>query len=136
MSEIKLMVRMTAWMSVLPLLKRALPIQRLVRLMSQTPSRRHDLREDVIVRAAWRVSRLQQPRFPDNCLERSLLVYRYLGRSGATPCLHMGVRSDRGVVTGHAWVTVDERAVVDTPAHLDRFRSVVAFDASGSRTAP
>jgi hypothetical protein len=47
----------------------------------------------------------------DNCLERSLVAYRFLGRAGASPQLVIGVARDERGVRGHAWVTVDGRPI-------------------------
>jgi hypothetical protein len=67
----------------------------------------------------------------DNCLERSLVLYRYLGRSGARPELVVGVGRSEGSVSGHAWVLLDGETLFETPASLAEFSPIVSFDAEG-----
>ena len=89
----------------LPVLKRAVPLPRLVRLMAGRRS--PGPASDAVVVTTLRLARAYRRRVPgaDNCLERSLLTYRYLLEAGASPALVCGVdRSVAGVV-GHAWVT-------------------------------
>src|SRR5688500_7961606 len=88
---IGVVVRMLPWALLLPVLKRLIPISRLVGLMARRPPwpvAQKDTPE--IARAAWLASRVQFWRFPDNCLERSLVTYRFLGLSGLDPTLVLG----------------------------------------------
>jgi hypothetical protein len=70
----------------------------------------------------------------DNCLERSLVTYRFLGRLGAGPELVVGVGSEGEATVGHVWVTVDGRPVHDEPQSLDAYETVVVFDSDGRRS--
>ena len=54
-------------------------------------------------------------RAPDDCLARSLALYRYL-RSAGFPVVHViGVR--RIPFRGHAWVEYDGQVLLDKPLH-------------------
>jgi hypothetical protein len=73
----------------------------------------------------------------DNCLERALVTYRYLGQAGAEPQLVVGMsKTDREV--GHVWVVVDGQFVHDTRQDLERYVAFLVFDSDGSllSTAP
>jgi hypothetical protein len=63
-----------------------------------------------------------------NCLERSLVLYRYLGWANADPDLVVGMaRPDEYL--GHVWVTVDGQALLETPETLRGYTEVVRFRA-------
>jgi hypothetical protein len=135
-----LLVRMVGWWLALPVLKRVVPLERLVRLAQLEPARnaRDPGQESRVVSlAAWLFK--NRPRHArDNCLERSLVAYRFLGRLNARPELVVGVGSEDEKVLGHVWVTVDGRAVLDPPASLETYASLVVFGSDGQaiRTAP
>jgi hypothetical protein len=130
-----LVLRMTAWAVVLPLLKFVLPLPRLVRLLSNGWARPRDPdRERRVSELATLIYRAQRPGFGDNCLERSLVTYRYLGRLGAEPSLTVAVGKESGDVIGHVWVSVDGTPVQDAPDLLARYVPVVTFDPRGNAT--
>jgi hypothetical protein len=127
---------MVSWSLVLPMLKFALPLPRLVSMMS---SRRRNARDPArearvaeLVRLLYRARALTGS---DNCLERSLIAYRYLGAAGADPIVVVGMRPGESV-EGHVWLTVDGAPVVDAAGALEAFVPVVRFDASGKRLGP
>ena len=103
------MGRAAAWMLTLRLAKFAVPLPRLARVMETAPrtTRRDPARERRIAMLVDRVA--GGLRFPDqgNCLERSLVLFRLLGRAGARPRLVVGMRRTSGQLAGHAWVSVD-----------------------------
>lgn len=105
-----LAVRMGWWRLVLPVAKHTLSLDRLVRLMSSPRDipRRPD-REALAVRVAGRLWRSSQR----PCLERSLALYRELGRLGASPELLLGMARDGEGMVGHAWVEVDGVALLE-----------------------
>lgn len=128
-SDAWLLARMTAWAPSLPLLKRTLPLPRLVSLMdarSRRPTRDLEL-EGRIARMARLLYRGRPGTFRDNCLERSLLTYRFLGRAGADPELVVAVRKGEEGVRGHVWVTVEGRPVHEEPADLAPYVPVMSF---------
>jgi Transglutaminase-like superfamily len=117
----------------LPGLRRVVPVQRLARLMWATPrSRASAAEEQRIVVLAARLTRLRRGR-RSNCLERSLLVYRFLSGAGADPHLVLGVGRSEGRVVGHAWITVGDAPVFESTESLDELAPVAAF---GSRGTP
>ncbi len=60
------------------------------------------------------------------CLRRSLVLLRELRRLGLAGTLHVGVRSENGVVLAHAWIQVGDEVVNDDRAVTDRFSSIAA----------
>jgi hypothetical protein len=125
-SDAWLAARAFGWLCVLPVLKRTLPLERLVRLMWRTPrgDTRDRGREQRTTRIVSRLSRTSG----GNCLERSLVLYRYLARANADPELVVGMaRPDEYL--GHVWVTVDGRALLETPESLRAYTELVTFRA-------
>jgi len=122
---------MLAWRAILPGLKYLVPLPRLVDLMDARPRggpRRPD-HEQRIATLAERV--FDHGRSSEDCLELSLVTYRYLAAAGADPRLVIAIRNDGRLARGHAWVTVDGVPVHDSPALLDDFASLVTFESGG-----
>ncbi len=139
------LLRMAAWAPALPVLKFALPLPRLVRLLATTPKRRdRDVAtEKRMTRLAAILYRSRGVGMRDNCLERSLVTYRFLGRANARPRLVVGMRAEETDVVGHVWVLLDGRAVHDPPEEVAGMTTVMSFDeagrletTSGSRVSP
>jgi hypothetical protein len=128
-----LVARMTAWAIALRVLKRVVPLARLTRAMWRDSSSRkspHGVEEIVaLVRRACRLARLRRQ---TNCLERSLIGYRYLAAANASPRLVTGVRRVGQEVHGHAWVEVDGQPVLET-REIGTFVPLVAFGKGGER---
>jgi hypothetical protein len=122
---------MTLWSVLLPALRRAVPVARLARLVWVEPKmQRSPERERGIVEWAERLTKLR-PRRTANCLERSLLAYRFLSGAGAAPQLVLGIgRADEGVI-GHAWITVDDVPIFETTAMLNDFAPIAVFGSRG-----
>jgi hypothetical protein len=123
-----LVTRMLAWRATLPALKRLVPLPRLVELMDARPAGgppRPD-RAERIAELSQRVFNVF--RIDDNCLDLSLVTYRYLGQAGADPRLVIAVRKDGQLTRGHAWVTVGGAPVHDSTELLDDFTSVMTFE--------
>lgn len=127
-----LALRTIGWICILPLLKRTVPLPRLVRLMWLSPHsvERNVERERRTIRIVGRLSRASG----GNCLERSLIVYRYLARAGADPRLVVGI-SKPGEFLGHVWVTVDGRPMLESPESLRGYTELVTFRAGGAQEA-
>ena len=127
-ADVWLAARMAAWAAVLPVLKFALPLPRLVRLVAARPSRRarDRERERKVARVAARIYGSSVVPMGDNCLERSLVTYRYLTRLNADPKLVVGVRRD-GDLRGHVWVTIDGEPVHDSREYVERFVPLTTF---------
>jgi hypothetical protein len=123
---------MLAWRLVLPLLKRALPLPRLARLAAGGPRRRLPFTPAQVVSVSHRLFSDRAAESSD-CLERSLLTYRFLLRTGVPAELVCGLRRADGAVVGHAWVVVAGAPVDEPPEVLAGYATLVAFDASGAR---
>jgi hypothetical protein len=133
-AETLLLIRMSFWATIVPVLKRVLPLPRLVRLAAtgRAAGGRNRAREERVIASVVRIYRSGLIRQSDNCLERSLVTYRYLGALHAEPQLVVGMsRREKG--TGHVWVTVDGRPVHDTAETLDDMEPIVTFAADGTR---
>jgi hypothetical protein len=123
---------MAAWSLAVPVLKHVLPLPRLARLAWSPPrASRRRARDDEIAQLAWWTSRLQPRRFPENCLERSLVTYRFLARAGAGPRLVAGLGRNGPEIVGHVWVTVDDAPVHDDADSLSAYRTLVEFGDRG-----
>jgi hypothetical protein len=127
-----LAVRTVGWMCALPLLKRLLPLPRLVHLMwlDANTSERHLERELRTARVVRRLCRTSG----GNCLERSLILYRYLARANAAPRLVVGMGKPDEYL-GHVWVTVDGGPLLESPETLRAYTEVVRFGAGGAQEA-
>ena len=128
--DVVLFARMVGWAATLPVLKRRMSLTRLVE--TARPKARTSARpETVIALASW-VYRL--PGFRDNCLEKSLVTYRYLPAGPNEYRLVLGVRrAEAEGPPGHAWLTMDGRPVHDTPAALVDLVPILSFDEEGRR---
>jgi hypothetical protein len=123
-----LALRMLGWSLLLPLLKRTVPLRTLTRWMwANGADPRKPEREALIVRTSARLS--------TNCLERSLLAYRFLAQANAEPRLVAGVRRESSAdVVGHAWVEVDGFPVHEGKGELRDFVPLVEFGIKGMPT--
>ena len=133
-TDARLLVRAICWRTMLPLLKRTIAVKTLVRWLSPRHRARSPLEGSI------RGARLATLRHflahggrlvvSENCLERSLMLYRFLAEVGADPRLIMGVRRDEGSTDGHVWVEVDGEPLVD--ATTTRYTPILVFDAGGA----
>jgi Transglutaminase-like superfamily len=126
-----LAARILCWAAFVRLAKYAIPLRTLVQIVSPTPREgpRDPSRERQIAIFADRASRIVRPRTRGNCLERSLVSYRYLVRAHADPRLMIGFRRDQSGVLGHAWVLVDGQPLGDSPATLAEYQVAMSFGA-------
>jgi Transglutaminase-like superfamily len=132
--DLWLAMKMLGWRLVLPALKWAFPLPRLVRLMwwSGEPDAPSAERNERIATLARGLSGPADIRALDNCLERSLLVYRFLSKAGAGPELLVGFSRSSGPVKGHAWVNVDGQPLYPQGEPLDEFEAVICFGHGGA----
>jgi hypothetical protein len=129
-SDAALFIRMLGWVAALPILKRRMPLPRLVE--SARPAARTDARPETVIALARWVYRV--PGLRDNCLEKSLLTYRYLPQANSSYRLVLGVRKrDADGPPGHAWLTIDDTPVHDTPEALADLVPILVFDGQGRR---
>jgi len=131
-SDALLVGRLLAWRLTLPLLKRTVPIATLVRVMASTAGRStRDIGRIVeLVDLTFGPRRNQDP---DNCLDRSLVLYRFLSRNEPGTRLVLGMRRGSKELEGHAWVIAGDRAFGRTPASGPDFLSLATFAADGRR---
>jgi hypothetical protein len=122
---------MLPWVLLLPALKRLLPLPRLARLMWAAPAASRRADADDVLALAGMLTHYRPLPSRGNCLERSLLAYRYLARAGLEPSLIVGVAgSDGGGLAGHAWVEL-AGVPLREPEGVERFTRVVAFVSEG-----
>lgn len=129
-SDVWLAAKTVGWLISLPLLKRVLPLPKLVRLMWRPgDGRRRRLdRERHVADLVQRLSRASG----GNCLERSLILYRFLGRANASPRLVVGLGKP-DTLAGHAWITVDGESLRETPELLGTYTEFVTFADKGRK---
>jgi Transglutaminase-like superfamily len=131
-SDAVLLARMAGWAAALPLLKYVMPLQRLVRLLAAGgDGERAPAREQKVADLARVLYRSPAAVVRDNCLERSLVAYRYLSRANANPELVVAMTGEGSALLGHVWVTIDGEPLYDSPEQLAEFVPMVVFDASG-----
>jgi hypothetical protein len=134
-ADVWLALRIATWALIIPVLKTAMPLSRLVRLMYR-PARGGGRRVEREERIARFIDWVHRPfvRADKGCLQRSLLAYRFLSEANAEPRLHVGVQQRDGTVHGHAWISVDGRPVGDSEVSVNSFTSVATFGWGGALT--
>lgn len=124
-----LAVRMFAWRLVLPVLKRALPLDTLARAMGRR--RGSAAEEEQVLRLASWIYGSRPLTGGDNCLERSLLLYRYLSRTNPEVRLVLGFRNGGQAVEGHAWVVAGDRPMAADTDERGAYAPLVSFGRDG-----
>jgi hypothetical protein len=132
-----LALRMVTWRLAVPLLKRLLPLPRLAQLLWKKPRRaeRDPAREERVMTLADALSGPRGSRRLDNCLDRSLIGYRFLSHAGADPELVIGVARAGEEVRGHVWLRLDGVPLRETDDSLEGFEEVAAFGPAGALSA-
>lgn len=131
-SEALLVGRLLAWRLTLPVLKRTVPIATLVRLMA-SPAGRSTRDTGRIVEFVDLIFTPRRNEDPGNCLDRSLVLYRFLSRNEPGTHLVLGMRRGSSELEGHAWVIAGDRAFGHTPASGGGFEALATFAADGRR---
>lgn len=129
--------RMTAWALVIRVAKYAMPLPRLVHLVApQTrPGPRNRPREGrLAIYARW-AGRLARPRDEGSCLERSLVLYRFLTLAHAEPSLVVGFRRHEAQIGGHVWVVLDGRVVGEPEDAVGGYDVAMRFGPGGPPVA-
>ena len=136
--ELWLAMRIGSWAMVLPFLVMFMPLPSLARLMwtSTTRANGDPGRPERIIEFINWIYRSRRLTTRNRCLERGLLLYRYLSRYNRDPRLIVGFRKDGKDLLGHAWVTTDGRPIDETPIALDGFSTVLVFGPRGSVQVP
>jgi hypothetical protein len=126
---------MLGWAAALHLLKRRMALPKLVEIAVPEVRADADRRPETVIAFSRWVYRI--PGFRDNCLEKSLLTYRYLPADGGRYRLVLGVRASKAEgPPGHAWLTIDGDPVHDTSESLADLVPILAFDSAGRRETP
>lgn len=127
-----LTIRVLPWRITLPVLKHAISLPKLARLASpnaeRTPDRELERESAAVVARLFRgVPRDGR----GNCLERSLVLYRFLSLAGADPKLVVGMGHGGTRFVGHAWVVVEDEVVLDSRDEVARFKTLAEFGPGG-----
>jgi hypothetical protein len=131
-SDALLVVRLLGWRLALAVLKRTVPIDTLVRLMA-TPDGRSTRDTRRIVELVDWLYGPRRDRELGNCLDRSLVLYRFLSPNDPGTRLVLGMRRGSSELEGHAWVIAGGRAFGETTASGDGFVTLATFAADGRR---
>jgi Transglutaminase-like superfamily len=131
-SDALLALRLFGWRVALAPLKRTVPVPKLVRLMASSPGHPPRDTDRIVELVDW----IYAPRRDvdlGNCLDRSLVLYRFLSRDEPGRRLVLGIRQESGALEGHAWVTAGDRAIGVTSGSGGDFVPLATFDAEGRR---
>ena len=132
LSDALLVLRLLAWRLALAVLKRTVPITTLVRWMARPGGSSAADNHRIVELVDW----LYAPRGDrdlGNCLDRSLVLYRYLSRNEPGTRLVLGMRRGSSELEGHAWVIAGNRSIGETPADGGGFVPLATFAADGRR---
>ena len=135
-TDARLLARAIGWRLVLPVLKYAIPLRTLARWMAKRPSSAcsAEIREARIASVRRLLAQGGRLVISGNCLERSLVLHRFLGEVGASPKLVMGVNRSDESVGGHAWIEVDGTPLADETTR--QFVPVLMFEPDGTARPP
>jgi len=61
------------------------------------------------------------------CLLRSLVLYRFLREADVPVRLHLGIAWEAHTLSGHAWLTHNDRPLLEATDPADRFTVVLAY---------
>jgi len=135
-SDVWLLIRIVSWALVLPILKRIVPLKSLARFM-WVPAKNERTQEQE-KKIATLVRWLYRFVFPQKtCLERSLLLYRFLSRINSDPRLVTGMRrAEDQSWKGHAWILVGGKPFEESETSVEDFQTFTVFGAGGAMVAP
>jgi hypothetical protein len=127
-----LVIRLLTWAFLLPFLKRMLPLKKLAPMMWLAPrdSKDQNMDQKIATVVRWIYIFI----FPNetSCIERSLLLYRFLSRCKKDPRLITGMkRTEQGVWKGHAWIELDGKPFAESAMHIQDFRPLISFGPQG-----
>lgn len=126
-------MRVTAWATLLRLSKYAIPLPRLVRFVAaptRSGPRDRQREQRLVVYARW-AARLVRPHDQGSCLERSLVLYRFLTLAHAEPSLVVGFRNHDDRIGGHVWVVLDGQIVGEPEAAVAGYQVAMRFGPGG-----
>jgi hypothetical protein len=71
-----------------------------------------------------------------HCLQRSLVLHRWLHREGLPSELRIGVRKEHGELKAHAWVELRGQVINDRPTEVRAFSLLRPFPRERRRWTP
>jgi Transglutaminase-like superfamily len=132
-SDFWLLTRMAGWAIVLPILKRIVPLKTLAGLLYSSQSGPRDAEQEQKIATIVRWFYVFAFSREKSCLQRSLLLYRFLSLSHSEPELITGLKRDQNSKwKGHAWILVDGKAFGDFESKMEDFRPLLSFEKSGA----
>ena len=133
-ADVWLCMRMMLWAIVLPLLKILIPVKSLARFMwmsPRTPVKNVEQEQKIAIIVRWIYLLVLSSK--KNCVERSLLLYRFLSRTNSDPTLVTGLRQlEDGTWKGHAWILVNGVPFGETESNVEDFKTLVIFGRHGA----
>jgi len=127
-----LTVRLLSWSFILPILKRVVPLKKLAPFMWIPPVDSVDTEQKEKIAAVVRWIYIFIFPGEKSCLERSLLLYRFLSRSCMDPRLVTGMRRmEDETWKGHAWIVVDGKPFEEAFTHIQDYRELIVFGPEG-----
>jgi hypothetical protein len=131
-SDALLVVRLLAWRVALAVLKRTVPIETLVRWMAAPGRSPAGDSRRIVELVDWAYAPRRSHDL-GNCLDRSLVLFRFLSRNEPGTRLVLGMRRGSSELEGHAWVIAGDRAFGETSGSADGFVTLATFAADGRR---
>lgn len=131
-SDALLVLRLLAWRMALAVLKRTVPIATLARLMASPGGRSPRDSRRIVELVDWLYAP-RRDRELGNCLDRSLVLYRFLSQNEPGTRLVLGMRRGSSELEGHAWVIAGNRAIGEIPQSDGSFVTLATFGADGRR---
>jgi hypothetical protein len=132
-SDSFLLARIGMWALALPILKRVLPLQTLARIMwsHAKEQRKTSLEQKVATIVRW-IYGFVIPK--GACLDRSLILYRYLSGMRIDVRLVTGIkRTEEKGWKGHAWVLVDGKPFEEAEPAVEDFKTLAIFGSDGKQ---
>lgn len=109
---------------------RALKIQNL--MCKVTPVKQRPLKDsltaDRIMYLCERMLRLfQETGYKYSCMRRSIVLYHFLRSYGIAVIIHFGAKWDGPRLTGHSWLTLGEKILLDNQENVGQFSLFFSF---------
>ncbi|HEX8458037.1 MAG TPA: lasso peptide biosynthesis B2 protein [Pyrinomonadaceae bacterium] len=134
--EAFLLLRMAAWVAVLSLLIKLLPLPRVLALVAGTaertrrrrPRRDSRLTEERLAQLLDALLAIDVLCFTPTCWKRAPVLHRYLALHGIKTRIVFGVRKEKEtLLAGHAWLEADGRPLLE--ATPPRYTATYSFPA-------
>ena len=136
-SEFSLIIRIAAFLLLLPFMIRFLRIQTLVERI--TPGRTRSLEKSLtmerVIYLCERLLRLaRKVGISFSCLRRSIVLYHFLRAYGVPVVINFGAKWAGDALTGHSWLTLDGAVYLDTPGKVEQFVPFFSLPPDGNGT--